>query len=225
MKELQFCNQSFILHPAGILIWPSENIAIVADLHLEKASYYAKQGQFLPPHDSSEILQNLQRDLEFTHVNTVVLLGDTFHDEGGYHRLDSHCKKLFEELSKKYDIIWIIGNHDGAFIPPKTSGYDELKINSVIFRHEAIAQDSNEISGHYHPKATLKLKGQKISRSCFIEDGSKIILPAYGVLTGGLNVLSAPLNDIVKEKFQVHLLGPKDIYSISSEKLKLYAQT
>lgn len=223
MKELKFCKEHFILHPSGILIWPSENIAVVADLHLEKASYYAKEGQFLPPHDSIETLQNLQKDLEFTNVNTLILLGDTFHDEAGYQRLDFKSKELFKQLTGRHDVIWIIGNHDGAFIPPHARGYDELRINNILFRHEACAGASKEISGHYHPKATLKLKGQKISKPCLMEDGSKMILPAYGVLTGGLDVLSLPISSVVQEEFTVHLLGRKDIYSVASNKLKSYA--
>ena len=43
------------------------------------------------------------------------------------------------------------------------------------------------MSGHYHPKLRLHLKGRQVSRRCFVVSPSKVIFPAFGSLTGGLD--------------------------------------
>ncbi len=58
----------------------------------------------------------------------------------------------------------------------------------VILRHEADANEPRpEISGHFHPKMRLSLKGRNVSRRCFVASTTKLILPAYGSFTGGLD--------------------------------------
>ena len=43
------------------------------------------------------------------------------------------------------------------------------------------------MSGHFHPKLRLNLKGRNVSRRCFVATATKLILPAFGSLTGGLD--------------------------------------
>ena len=85
-------------------------------------------------------------------------------------------------------LVWIAGNHDGL------SGgawggevADELERDGIVFRHQSEAQESRpEISGHFHPKLRLSLRGRPVSRPCFAGDAQRLILPAFGSLTGGL---------------------------------------
>ena len=48
MKEIVFAGQQLILHHESVLLWPAQKTAVVSDLHLEKASHFAKKGQMLP---------------------------------------------------------------------------------------------------------------------------------------------------------------------------------
>lgn len=219
MKEILFCEQKFVLDPSGLLIWPDQKLAVVSDLHLEKASHFAIKGQMIPPHDSLETLQALTDSLAFSGAKTVIFLGDTFHDAQGFSRMNARAQNLFQSLCQIYDIIFIIGNHDGGFIPEGTKGYEELRIENILFRHEALPNETNEISGHFHPKARLHLKGQKISKPCFVEDGAKMILPAFGVFTGGLNVLDKAIQSLISTPYNVYMLGAKNIYAVPAEKL------
>ncbi len=63
----------------------------------------------------------------------------------------------------------------------------ELARGPLTFRHIARADAApGEVSGHWHPKARVALRGRTISRPCFLADGARLILPAYGAYTGGL---------------------------------------
>lgn len=219
MKAIKFFGHEFVLHPCGLLIWPQENLAVVSDLHLEKASYFAQRGQFLPPHESYETLRDLSHNLEFCGVKKVILLGDSFHDSSGYDRLDDQSYAALENLNKDFELIWITGNHDRDFVPKGARITSDLRIQNIIFRHETVEDAQGEISGHFHPKARLTLRGQTINKPCFIEDGIRMIMPAYGTLTGGLDITKPPINRIFQKNFIAHILGKNQIYSIPSTKL------
>ena len=64
----------------------------------------------------------------------------------------------------------------------------EAEVGGIVLRHEAVRDDARpEISGHFHPKLRVHLKGRQVSRRCFVVSPTKIILPAFGSLTGGLD--------------------------------------
>lgn len=171
------------------LYWPSRNALLVADLHLEKASSYALGGQFLPPYDSRATLEELSGLARKYAVEAIYCLGDNFHDAGGEARLERAAAALLRELTVRHDWHWIVGNHDPG-IAANWGGivHEELWLDGIILRHEAVASDPRpEISGHFHPKFRQQIRGRLVSRRCFIRSASKLILPAFGALTGGLD--------------------------------------
>ncbi len=225
MKAIQFHGHEMVLTPSGVLIWPAHKLAVVSDLHLEKGSYFGLSGQFLPTYDSVETLERLRDALQMSGAETVIFLGDSFHDEKGYHRLSDEARGLFDGLIERFDVIWIVGNHDGAFAPAGVHVAEDIAYDSVIFRHEAQADfDSNglaEISGHFHPKASLSIRGKRVRKACFIEDGQRMIMPAFGAYTGGMNVASPEISGLFAHPARLHLMGQKDIYSAAFEDIKL----
>ena len=222
MKKIVFAEQEWLLTHTGVLLWPEKDIAVVADMHLEKASYFARHGQMLPPHDSHATLQKLLTTLEPLQVKTLILLGDSFHDQQGFDRLNSHTQAIFKKLCRDYHIIWVIGNHDGSFIPPDVEGVEEIVFDRIHFRHEAeqtLTNDTFEISGHFHPKVELTINRSKVSRACFIHDKKRMILPSFGAFTGGLRVSDPAIQCLFAESYTVHLLGESKIFSVPSLKL------
>ena len=176
--------------PCGGLFWPSRNALLVADLHLEKASWYATHGQFLPPWDSDDTLCDLIDTVEATGATQIWCLGDSFHDAGGPGRLAQGPREALSRLTRNLDWVWITGNHDHE-VARALGGrvMAECSVGGIMLRHEADRADRRpEISGHYHPKLRLNLRGRGISRRCFAVTPSKIVLPAFGALTGGLDV-------------------------------------
>ena len=77
----KFKGHKFQISPEGILFWLEKKIAIVSDLHLEKGSSYAASGQFIPPYDSLDTLNNLIKSIEKNKVSELILVGDVFHDQ------------------------------------------------------------------------------------------------------------------------------------------------
>ena len=212
--KIEFGHHEFILHASGTLLWPSQNMLVVSDLHLEKGSHFARRGYFLPPYDSHETLVRLLSVCQATDLHKVLILGDCFHDSLGYHRLGTEEIELFDKL-RKFNPVWIKGNHDGDYVPEGFEAHAEHVIEGILFRHQAVKDEKNfEISGHYHPKITLKHKGGRIEKDCFIEDGRKLILPAFGAYTGGLDVSTPEIQSLFPRSFCAHALGADKVVTL-----------
>ena len=189
MVPLSFGGHDFLASRNGALFWAAENALLVADLHLEKASWFARLGQILPSYDSHATLTEMAGDVVACGASRVYCLGDSFHDRFGCDRLPAPARELLLSLTARLDWVWIIGNHDPGFAD-HCGGHlaEEVEAGGIVLRHEAAAADSRpEISGHFHPKLRLHLRGRNVSRRCFVASRSKLILPAYGSLTGGLD--------------------------------------
>ena len=189
MVPLSFAGETFLATADGALFWPARQALLVADLHLEKASWFARLGQFLPPYDSHATLTTLARAVERTGAKRLYCLGDSFHDRFGCDRLPAEARALLTDLTGKLDWTWIVGNHDPGFADHCGGRIaDEVELGGIVLRHEADPADPRaEMSGHFHPKLRLQLKGRRVSRRCFVVSESKMILPAFGSLTGGLD--------------------------------------
>jgi len=189
MVPFSFAGETFFPGSEGALFWPAKQALLVADLHLEKASWFARLGQFLPPYDSHATLSALSSEVNRTGASRLYCLGDSFHDRFGCDRLPANARELLIDLTSRLDWTWIVGNHDPGFadhcggrIAP------EVEIAGIILRHEAVRDEKRaEISGHFHPKLRLNVKGRRVSRRCFVVSTTKIIMPAFGSLTGGLD--------------------------------------
>jgi DNA ligase-associated metallophosphoesterase len=189
MVPFSFAGETFQATPDGALFWPAQNALLVADLHLEIASWYARLGQFLPPYDSQATLTALAAEAERTGATRLYCLGDSFHDRFGCDRLSQQARNLLTDLTHRLDWTWIVGNHDPGFADHCGGRLEEeVEIEGIVLRHEAVRDDPRpEMSGHYHPKLRLHLKGRQVSRRCFVVSATKLIFPAFGALTGGLD--------------------------------------
>jgi DNA ligase-associated metallophosphoesterase len=189
MVPFSFAGHEFFATPEGALHWPEQSALLVADLHLEKASWFAKAGQMLPPYDSIATLSALKRDIGRSGSTRLYCLGDSFHDRLGCDRLPSDARAMLTSLTECLDWVWITGNHDAGFIDHCGGRIaEEVQLDGIVLRHEAVESDPTpEMSGHYHPKLRLRMKGRNVSRRCFVASATKLILPAYGTLTGGLD--------------------------------------
>lgn len=183
------------------LFWPREQALLVADLHLEKASFFARHGQMLPPYDSRETLERLACAIRETGARRVYTLGDNFHDAAGAARLEPHAAGMLAALTRAVDWVWITGNHDAAgdsggdARAPDIGGTvaEEMAVGRMVLRHQAQAGEMRpELSGHFHPRVRLRVRDRPIRRPCAVmsegDGGSgRMILPAFGALTGGMD--------------------------------------
>ncbi len=189
MVPFSFAGETFLATAEGALFWRDRSALLVADLHLEKASWYAKLGQFLPPYDSQATLSALTELVDRTGAEQLYCLGDSFHDRFGCDRLPANARALLTELTAALDWTWIVGNHDPGFADHCGGRLaEEVELDGIVLRHEAVRDEPRpEMSGHFHPKLRLHLKGRNVSRRCFVASATKLIFPAFGSLTGGLD--------------------------------------
>jgi DNA ligase-associated metallophosphoesterase len=200
---------------SGALVWPERSLVAVADLHLEKASGFARTGQFLPPYDTAATLAALAAVIERHRPRHVVCLGDSFHDGDAAARLSAADGARLRALVDGRTWTWIVGNHDPS--PPGDWGgrsAPELTLGPLTFRHEALADGpgAGEVSGHFHPKASVRLRGWRISGRCFVDDGRRLVLPAFGAFTGGLDARDPAIRALFPRGFQAHILGRQRIH-------------
>ncbi len=189
MVRLSFAGHAFDALSAGALFWPARRALLLADLHFEKASWFAQFGQMLPPYDTLETLAGIEAVVARTRPAEIWCLGDSFHDIGGCDRLSGEAQDRLRALTGGADWTWITGNHD-RIVADHCGGrvVDEAVVDGVVLRHEADPTEMRpELSGHFHPKLRLKLRGRGVSRRCFVATATKLILPAFGSLTGGLD--------------------------------------
>jgi DNA ligase-associated metallophosphoesterase len=207
--------------PEGALWWADERLLVVADLHLEKGSSFARRGQMLPPYDTTETLARLALLIGRLLPRIVVALGDSFHDDGGAKRLHSRDRATLAALQAGREWMWIAGNHD-----PRPHGLGgtcagELALGPVTFRHEPKPGASmGEIAGHLHPAAIVAGSGKWVRRKCFAGDGHRLVLPAFGAYAGGLNVLDAAFAGLfAASTFRAFMLGDR-VYPVSPRVLR-----
>lgn len=217
---LQFAGHMFEPLLSGALFWRAESMLLVADLHLEKFSSFAKKGQFLPPYDTGLTLKRLERDLERTGAERVVALGDSFHrDEGTSTLLDADRLRLMALLGKSH-WTWIGGNHDPS---PHHLGGDcvtHLDHRGLTLTHEPRHGARGLIAGHLHPAATIVSGGSATRRPCFVHDNRILLLPAYGAGTGSMNILGPNFAGLFDHAaLEVTMLGKTRLYPVSTKRL------
>jgi len=204
---LSFGGQDFQVAGGRALFWPARRALIVADLHLEKASWFAARGQMLPPHDSLATLEDLAKLLDDTQTKELWCLGDNFHDPQGPSRLLPDSLALLARLTTSVSWTWITGNHD-AHLPASIGGQiaDMAEVDGLILRHQAdVAETRPELSGHFHPKHRSMARGRSVTRPCFVEGRSKLILPSFGVLTGGMSATDPAITESLGGIMAIHV--------------------
>jgi DNA ligase-associated metallophosphoesterase len=208
MVPFSFADQELALVAGRALFWPREGALLVADLHLEKASFFARFGQMLPPYDSREALERIAVAIRQTGARRVFCLGDNFHDQAGAARLEPHAAGMLDALTRATDWVWIAGNHDKGQAPQGTA-VEELEVGGLMLRHEALPGEARpELSGHFHPKLQVTARGRSISRPCAARSERKLILPAFGTLTGGMDAADpAIIAALAPERAADALLG------------------
>ncbi|MGR3460220.1 MAG: ligase-associated DNA damage response endonuclease PdeM [Roseovarius sp.] len=200
---------SLVALPSGALYWEARNLLCVSDLHLGKAQRRARAGEPpLPPYETRDTLARLEADLRRTGATTMICLGDSFDDCEAARALPEAEKLWVTRLQAGRRWVWIEGNHDPGPVDLGGAHLAELPNPPLTFRHIARRGQSGEVSGHYHPKMPLSLRGQSISRPAFLIDGDRVILPAYGAYTGGLSCDDPALTGLMRAEALAVLTGP-----------------
>lgn len=208
--ELDLTGARLVALASGALWWAAEGVLAVSDLHLGKSERIARRGgALLPPYDSRETLARLAHDIAALTPDEVICLGDSFDDDRAATALAADLRDTLLTLQAGRRWIWIAGNHDPGPLALGGTHLAELRRGPLTFRHIADAGAAGEISGHYHPKAVISLRGKHISRPCFLADAARIVMPAYGAYTGGLRWTDPALQTLMGDGARAVLTGPR----------------
>lgn len=207
---------------SGALFWPDRGLLAVADLHFEKGSSIAARGRLLPPYDTARTLDRLEEAVARLAPRTVVAVGDSFHDRTAADRVGPDEVARIRRLTADRDWIWIAGNHD----PDPPTGWggrteDTVIVGPLVFRHLSAdgTAAAGEVCGHWHPVAAVATRARRLRCRCFVTDGRRLVLPAFGAYTGGLNVLDPAVDGLFDRGFEAHLLGRDAIYRFPRSRL------
>jgi uncharacterized protein len=209
---------SLLADPAGALYWPEQRLLAIADLHLEKASSFAARGVLLPPYDTAVALLRLASLIGHYAPRCVVALGDSFHDSGGPARLAEENRDTLCTIQRGREWIWIAGNHDPEPAADIGGAFTEtLNVGALAFRHLPTGI-AGEICGHLHPVARIAHRGRAVSRRCFAADSMRMVMPAFGAFTGGLNVRDAAFADVFGTlAFTAYMLGEGRLFAFAAK--------
>jgi hypothetical protein len=205
------------LRPSGALWLEGRRTLVVADLHFEKGSAYAARGQLLPPYDTGETLRRLEAEIVATAPERLIFLGDSFHDGGALARISGRDTERLRAMARGRILTWIVGNHDAdgpGDLPGETA--EEVRLGALVLRHEPRqGPQPGEVSGHLHPSARITALGRSVRRRCFVTDGERLILPAFGAYAGGLNVRDPAFKGMFVRAPIVVALGPQRAQAVA----------
>jgi DNA ligase-associated metallophosphoesterase len=210
------------LLPSGAMLIEAERTLVAGDLHLEKGSAYAARGQLLPPYDTRETLARLAADAEAYAPERIVFLGDTLHDMGAHGRIAPDDIARLHAIAYGRQLVWVVGNHDpeGPGELPGES-VDALAVADLILRHEPQAgEQPGEVAGHLHPCARVIGHSRTVRRRCFVTDGRRLILPAYGAYAGGLSIRDAAFAGMFARPPLVGALGSRKVHAVAFERVR-----
>jgi DNA ligase-associated metallophosphoesterase len=213
---LRVAGAEALLRPSGALWLAAGAVLVVADLHLEKGSSYARRGQMLPPYDTRETLDRLEREIAALAPRVLVLLGDSWHDRGSEARLDAQDAARLRALAEGRSLVWVVGNHDPQG-PQALPGdrVQELGAAGLVLRHEPQPGASEgEVAGHLHPAAKVRSGAGAVRRRCFATDGERLILPAFGAYAGGLNLRDAAFAGLFARPPLAGALGRARVHAV-----------
>ena len=222
-QPIEVSGKAFVADLSGALYWPAMGALIVADLHLEKGSAQAARGRLLPPYDTRATLLKLAEVIDRYQAETVIALGDSLHDCDAGSRMAPDDLDILRIIQEERDWLWITGNHDpriDAVMGGRT--LPDVELAGLTLRHEPRPGPiTHEIAAHMHPAAKLSMHGATLRRPCFIGNGRRLILPAFGAYTGGLNVLDdAFLPLFGHDGFAVWMLGNEGLYPVATRQLR-----
>jgi DNA ligase-associated metallophosphoesterase len=213
--EIELSGLAAVLDLSGAMFLPDHDMLLVADLHLEKGSSFARKGQLLPPYDTSETLAALAEAIRRFRPGTVVALGDSFHDVGGPERLGATERLALTGLQAGRRWVWLTGNHDPS-ITCEAGGecLPDFQVGPLRLCHHPEEGASAEIAGHLHPVGKVAMRGRSVRRRCFVTDGKRCVMPAFGAYAGGLNVCDAAFKPLFPNGFSAHLIGDGRLFAI-----------
>ncbi|PIZ50735.1 phosphoesterase [Candidatus Woesearchaeota archaeon CG_4_10_14_0_2_um_filter_33_13] len=207
-----------------LALWiKKEQILIIGDLHLGYEEYMQKKGIFLPKFQIQEITKRLQKIIQKTKPQIIIINGDLKHEFGKVLSQEwEDVLQLIDFLTKNSkEIILIKGNHDKILGPialkRNIKVLEKYEVDNILIVHgdKTIPTTKKRVViGHEHPAIVLKDHGKVEKFKCFLKGKYKqkelIVMPSFNPLLEGTDILKEKLlSPYLKDvsKFQVFVVG------------------
>jgi metallophosphoesterase superfamily enzyme len=92
---------------------------------------------------------------------------------------------------------------------------EELAVGDLVLRHAPEAGAGSELAGHLHPVGKVVRRAGGVRRRCFVTDGRRCVMPAFGAYAGGLNVCDPVFQPLFPNGFTAHVIGGERLFAIA----------
>jgi uncharacterized protein len=191
VTAIDVAGEALHLLPERAIYWPRTKTLIVADLHWGKEEAFRAGGIPIPVGPVHADLQRLNRIIDQTRAERLLILGDLWHARAGMTR------DLIAELERwrathpALVIELVRGNHDRRSGPLPESLHITIReepaveLPFVLQHYPAASPAGYVLAGHIHPAVVLRGRGrQKLRLPCFWFGAECGVLPAFGGFTG-----------------------------------------
>jgi len=196
-EELVLCGQSFIAHPTGALIWPSEQTLIVADLYLRSGFAWSALNKLGNQKQASLQLKTIENLITTQPIKQVIALGRSFRRLDDPYHIDAQDITRLYNMQKQVDWLWVAGPMARQY-PNMVGGIRMVKYEQNGFTFQASPRKvpvSHEIAAGMYPMArvdTASLNEENKDDKafpCFVSNWQRLIMPAFGGLLAARNIL------------------------------------
>lgn len=192
-------NDQMEVYPGGAVLLTSENVLVVADLHLGCEAALEYEGLSIPRVQTKKIRQYLSRTIEHISPRRLIIAGDFKHNfSRNLVQEWDDVSRFVGELKRLVPIEAVKGNHDN-YLGIILSEYGvpfrkEMLIGGVRVAH-GHAGDRRRcptVIGHIHPSIRIRDRiGASLKDVCFLYDpeSEMLVLPALSLVASGLDVV------------------------------------
>lgn len=218
LAPIKFSTFNWLFDARSALYCVEKDALIVSDLHFEKGSFLRQYGSPIPALDSRRTLSTLASLIQDYRPQTLICLGDSFHDSQSLYRMSAQDQATLQSLmGSVHEWVWVVGNHDPVI--PRLGGrvVGSLEWGSVTLQHEPL-EDTHAavIFGHFHPKHLLSMRQYQVTGKCFVMTATRMVLPSLGQYTGGLSIDSPALTAwFPKQHRHAWLIHEQKIYALA----------
>ena len=175
--------------PEKALWREKDRVLMVADLHLGKAEVFQANGVPMPSDGDSGTLNPLLDLCHWWQPNRLILLGDLIHARLG---LTPSLRDALRALPALCgcELVFIGGNHDRDSWLEGLPQQPSQSLGDLWLSHIPETpphSDQLNVCGHLHPVASVRSRSDRLRLPCFAFDpkGPRLVIPAFGQLTGG----------------------------------------
>ncbi len=199
--SLRWHGEELRLRPDGSVHWPAGHALLVADPHLGKGAVFRARGIPVPSGDSRADLARLDRALDATGAERLLILGDLLHAREAREGHVDDALARWRSRHPDLEVVLVRGNHDRHAGPPDPAlgvrvVEEPWSLAPFLLRHhppEDGAVEGPSLAGHLHPVVRLHGPGRDRARlPCFWVRPRTLVLPAWGRFTGGHAVPVGP---------------------------------